>query len=90
MAAASVAVAHRHHLEVPGDLTVISFDDTELATIIWPQLTTIRQPIAAMSRAAVDLLVEEIRRRRGGEVARHVRMRLEYELIERASDGPPA
>ena len=89
MAAASVAVAHRHHLDVPGDLTVVSFDDTELATIIWPQLTTIRQPIAAMSRAAVDLLVEEIRRRRAGETARYVRMRLEYELIERASDGPP-
>ena len=87
MAAAAVAVAHRRHLDVPRDLTVVGFDDTAMATTIWPELTTIRQPIAAMSRAAVDLLVEEIRRRRGGEPERHVRMRLDYELIERASAG---
>ena len=89
MAAASVAVAHRHRLDVPRDLTVVSFDDTELATIIWPQLTTIRQPIAAMSRAAIDLLVDEIKRRRSGGPERYERLQLDYTLIERGSAGPP-
>ncbi len=60
MAAACVAVAHRRGLDVPGDLTVCGFDDTTLATAIWPELTTIHQPIADMSRAAVEMLVSTI------------------------------
>ena len=56
MAAATVAVAHKRGLDVPGDLTVCGFDDTTLATTIWPELTTIHQPIADMSRAAIDVL----------------------------------
>src|SRR3546814_1946745 len=63
----SVAVAHRRGLDVPGDLTVCGFDDTALATTIWPELTTIHQPITDMSRAAVELLVDEIRLRRSEE-----------------------
>jgi LacI family transcriptional regulator len=89
MAAAAVAVAHRRGLDVPGDITVCGFDDTALATTIWPELTTIRQPIAEMSRAAVDLLVEEIRRRRTGREDRHQRMLLDFELIRRQSDAAP-
>jgi LacI family transcriptional regulator len=56
MAAATVAIAHRHHLDVPKDLTVCGFDDTEFSRSIWPEITTIHQPIADMSRAAVQLL----------------------------------
>ncbi|MCR5878626.1 LacI family DNA-binding transcriptional regulator [Phenylobacterium sp. J367] len=89
MAAATVAVAHRRHLDVPGDLTVCGYDDTALATTIWPELTTIRQPVADMSREAVNLLVEEIRSRRAGEVAKHPHALLDYELILRESAGPP-
>ncbi len=66
MAAATVAVAHRHGLDVPNDLAVCGFDDTALATTIWPELTTIRQPITDMSLAAVELLVKEIHSRRDG------------------------
>jgi LacI family transcriptional regulator len=61
MAAAAVAIAHRRGLDVPSDLTVVGFDDTALATTIWPELTTIRQPISDMSRAAVEMLVQAIR-----------------------------
>jgi LacI family transcriptional regulator len=89
MAAAAVAVAHRRGLDVPGDLTVCGFDDTALATTIWPELTTIRQPIAEMSKAAVDLLVEEIRRRRAGEDDCHLHLLLDYKLIRRQSDAAP-
>ena len=48
-AAATVAVALRRGLAVPEDLTVCGFDDTAIATTIWPELTTIRQPIREMS-----------------------------------------
>lgn len=89
MAAATVAVAHRRGLDVPRDLTVVGFDDSALATTIWPELTTIRQPIADMSRQAVTLLADEIRSRRSGERAQHPHALQEFTLIRRQSDGPP-
>jgi LacI family transcriptional regulator len=51
---------------VPGDVSIVGFDDTSIADNIWPALTTVHQPIAAMARAAVDLVLEEIRRKRDG------------------------
>nr|AGU10367.1 Periplasmic binding protein-like domain [uncultured organism]AGU10560.1 Periplasmic binding protein-like domain [uncultured organism] len=88
MAAATVAVAHRRGLDVPGDLTVCGFDDTTLSTAIWPELTTIHQPIADMARAAVELLVGTIRRQKGGEGMPQHQV-LDYILIRRQSDAPP-
>ena len=90
MAAAAVAVAHRRGLDVPGDLSVCGFDDTTLATAIWPELTNVRQPIAAMSRAAVEMLVAEINARRQGNTPEPRRLVLDFALIERESDGRPA
>ncbi|WCT73095.1 LacI family DNA-binding transcriptional regulator [Sphingomonas naphthae] len=89
MAAAIVATAHRHGLDVPGDLTVVGFDDTPLATTIWPELTTIHQPIAAMSRKAMELLVRAIRERRGGEGGDPVHQTLDFTLVRRQSDAAP-
>lgn len=89
MAAASVAVAHRHGLDVPSDVTVCGFDDTALATTIWPELTTIHQPITDMSRAAVDLLIGEIRRRRASEAEQHSHILLDFTLVRRQSDAAP-
>jgi LacI family transcriptional regulator len=89
MAAATVAVAHRRGLDVPGDLTVCGFDDSALATTIWPELTTIHQPIAAMSRAAVELLVATINGRRGGGDAVNKHIVMDYTLVRRQSDAAP-
>ena len=89
MAAAAVAVAHRHNLDVPADLTVCGFDDTALATTIWPELTTIRQPVAEMSRAAVRLVIDEIRRQRAGDPEQHPHTLLDFALIRRQSDAAP-
>ena len=85
----AVAVAHRHNLDVPADLTVCGFDDTALATTIWPELTTIRQPVAEMSRAAVRLVIDEIRRRRAGDPEQHPHTLLDFALIRRQSDAAP-
>ena len=89
MAAATVAVAHRRGLDVPGDLTVCGFDDTTLATAIWPELTTIHQPIADMSRAAVEVLAAAIRRQRRAERDEATHRLLDFTLIRRQSDAPP-
>lgn len=48
--------ARRRGLAVPGDVSVVGFDDSAFMTCTEPPLTTVRQPIEAMGRAAVDLL----------------------------------
>ena len=88
MAAATVAVAHRRGLDVPGDLTVCGFDDTIMSTAIWPELTTVYQPIADMARIAVEMLVAAIRRPASVATADRHRL-LDYTLIRRQSDAAP-
>jgi LacI family transcriptional regulator len=87
MAAAAVAVAHRHHLEVPAALTVVGFDDTAMATTIWPELTTIRQPVADMARLATEILIEATRAGWQGRPVAPRHVQLDYTLIKRGSDG---
>ena len=61
MAAGVVASAQRLGIKVPEDLSVVGFDDTLFATAIWPQLTTVRQPIAGMAAESVHLLSRHLR-----------------------------
>jgi LacI family transcriptional regulator len=88
MAAAAVAVAHRRALDVPADLSVCGFDDTPLATTIWPELTTVRQPVSVISEEAVSMLAEIIRRGGGAPDPAPHRL-LDFELIRRQSDAAP-
>jgi LacI family transcriptional regulator len=89
MAAAAVSVAHRRGLDVPGDLSIVGFDDTAPATTVWPELTTIRQPVSTMADAALELLLAEVRNRRGGSLPGRADLVLDHELIIRESSGPP-
>lgn len=89
MAAAVVSVAHRRGLDVPGDLTVVGFDDVGPATTLWPELTTIRQPVSAMAAAALELLLADLRHRRGVGSGLSQEMVLDHELIIRESSAPP-
>jgi LacI family transcriptional regulator len=77
MAAGILAVAHRRAIPVPEGLSVAGFDDTELASAVWPPLTTIRQPTRALAYAAAGLLFAEEK----GVIHR----RLQHDLIERGS-----
>ncbi len=88
MAAAAITVAHRRHLDVPADLTVCGFDDTDFAKSIWPELTTIHQPIAGMARKAVEILVGQIRSRRAGKDVPRQNILLDFTFMRRESDGP--
>ena len=88
MAAATVAMAHRRHLDVPSDITVCGFDDTDLASSIWPELTTIRQPIREMTARAVDMIANLTRK--GAKRAHPEQITLPYSLIRRNSDAVPS
>jgi LacI family transcriptional regulator len=88
MAAATITVAHRRHIDVPKDLTVCGFDDTDFAKSIWPELTTIHQPIADMARAAVEMLVGQIRIRRSGKEVLRQNALLDFTFVRRESDAP--
>jgi LacI family transcriptional regulator len=88
MAAAAVSVAHRRHLDVPRDLTVVGFDDTTVATTLWPPLTTVRQPVRQMAAVALDRLMRALR---AGDPSAQVSADhvLGHALIERESTAPP-
>jgi LacI family transcriptional regulator len=89
MAAAAISVAHRRGLDVPNDLSVVGFDDTPVATTVWPELTTIRQPIAAMAEAAINLLLHKIRRPKDRHAQAAVDHLVPYVLVKRDSVAPP-
>jgi LacI family transcriptional regulator len=74
---------------VPQDLSVVGFDDTSLATTVWPELTTVRQPISTMAEEALALLLARIRAHRSSEVDKLEEQVLDHELIVRESSAPP-
>lgn len=88
MAAGVCAAAHRRGLDVPDDLSVVGFDDTEMAAALWPALTTIRQPTGEMGRVAVDMLADAIRGTPAG--LRDLRRTLPFDLVRRESARPIA
>jgi LacI family transcriptional regulator len=59
MAAGALAAAHRLGVNVPGDVSIAGFDDSALAEVVWPALTTIRQPTRDLAHAAADLLFND-------------------------------
>ncbi len=88
MAAAIMAIALGMGLRVPSDVSIAGFDDTPIASLMWPQLTTVHQPIADMASKAVEILTDFIKERRSGAVPvvrHHV---APFALRERESTGP--
>lgn len=77
-------------LRVPGDVSVVGFDDSALAARMRPTLTTVRQPIAEKGRAASAALLASLASTRGPAAPRRARhVVLPTELVVRASTGPP-
>lgn len=89
MAAGALHVAHSLGIAVPTELSVVGYDDTPLAQQVWPSLTTVRQPIHDMARAAASQIVEKIRKRNYGTGGTIEDVALDYTLIIRDSTAPP-
>jgi LacI family transcriptional regulator len=85
MALGVLVAAMGAQIAVPRSVSIVGFDDAEIARMAWPQLTTIRQPNFEMGAAAVDLLVEH--RPAGDEMPCR---ELPYDLVVRASSMPRA
>ncbi len=86
MALGVVRGARRDGLEVPGDVSVVGFDDSLFMSCTDPPLTTVRQPIEAMGRAAVATLMSQI----GGAPVSTEELLFAPELVVRGSTGPVA
>ena len=72
-------------LSVPGDVSVVGFDDIQSAAYSTPSLTTVRQPLMEMGRRGAEVLLERIANREKefpGEIV------MAPELIVRESTGP--
>jgi len=80
MALGVMLVANRLGIQVPGELSVCGFDDMSVAKLVWPQLTTVRQPTAEMSALAAELLIS-----RSTEKVGHL---LDFQIVTRGSTGP--
>ncbi len=83
MAAGVMRAALKFGVSIPGSLSVVGFDDTPIASQAWPALSTIKQPIEAMSAKAVSLLIARLR----GELDIPTEVLIKSELMLRESTG---
>ncbi|MDQ8703508.1 LacI family DNA-binding transcriptional regulator [Streptomyces sp. LHD-70] len=83
IALGAVRAARRRGLDVPGEVSVVGFDDSAFMNCTEPPLTTVRQPIEAMGRAAVELLALQI----AGSAVPAEELLFEPELVVRGSTG---
>ncbi len=89
MAAGVIAVAHAMRIRVPEQLSVVGFDDAPIAQVVWPGLTTVRQPIGLMADVAAEILLARVTGRGGNGWPQPMpRRELDYELMVRASTAP--
>ena len=88
MAHWAVRAAEDLGLEVPGDVSVVGFDDNPLARRMRPELTTIRQPIGEKGRIAAAALTAAIDAARAGRALPVEHVVLPTELVVRDSTGP--
>ena len=88
MALGALTEAQRQGISVPGDLAIVGFDDTDAASLVWPPLTTVRQPLAEMAMAAVAMLLAG-EAKVDADTPAPVRT-LAHEVVVRGSSAAPA
>lgn len=86
MAAGLVTAAREAGIDIPGELSVVGFDDSSVAVRMRPLLTTVRQPIREFGERAIDNFVHNLGR--DGVLADSAVI-LPHELILRDTTAPP-
>jgi len=84
MALGAIRSARGRGCAVPADVSVVGTDDSVLMAFTDPPLTTVRQPVAEMGRAAVEALLDAV----AGEVIVAGEYLFRPELVVRSSTGP--
>jgi LacI family transcriptional regulator len=84
VAIGAMNAVRKRGLRIPEDVSIVGFDDTFQATIVAPQLTTVRQPLAELGRMGVSLLLRLIE----GQRVDALRIELATSLVVRESTGP--
>jgi len=84
LALGAIRAVRRVGLSVPGDVSVVGYDDSAFMNCTDPPLTTVRQPIEAMGKAAVALLVNQME----NVSVYPEELLFEPELVVRGSTGP--
>jgi len=74
-------------VRIPGELSVIGFEDSDLARLANPAITVVRRPLVQIGRQMANLLLKEINDKERGE--RPVKMIVPTELVIRESCAPP-
>jgi LacI family transcriptional regulator len=82
MAAGALMAAHDLGIVVPDGLSIAGFDDSAIARIVWPRITTIHQPVFDMARSATDQLLAILEKRPCPPLIDHP-----FTLIARQSTG---
>jgi DNA-binding LacI/PurR family transcriptional regulator len=83
LALGAIRAARRSGLSVPGDVSVVGYDDSAFMSCTDPPLTTVRQPIEAIGRAAVEMLAGQIE----GSAVTAEELFFEPEIVARGSTG---
>jgi DNA-binding LacI/PurR family transcriptional regulator len=86
MAAGLVRALYEHGRRVPGDISVVGFDDIPLTEFLWPPLTTVQQDFHLIGNQLVDLLLRQIR---GRETLTDTRIVVPTRLVVRGSTAAP-
>jgi DNA-binding LacI/PurR family transcriptional regulator len=84
LALGAIRAVRRAGLSVPGDVSVVGYDDSAFMNCTDPPLTTVRQPIESMGKAAVALLVNQME----NVLVYPEELLFEPELVVRGSTGP--
>jgi DNA-binding LacI/PurR family transcriptional regulator len=85
IAAGAYAAARELGRRVPGDLSIVGFDDSFVAALVTPPLTTIRQPLARLGKEAAEVAIDLV----DGTRTAPTRRMLPVELVVRESTAPP-
>ena len=78
-------MAHELGFAIPRDVSVVGYDDIQVAQWLGPSLTTIRQPLTEMAGQATRMVL----RLAAGETLQTERLDLATDLVIRASTAPP-
>ena len=80
MAFGIMTIAQQMDIKIPDELSIVGFDDAPGSILIWPHLSTIRQPVHDIAYQAAEILLDKSLEKKALE--------LPFELIKRSSTSP--